>query len=140
MLQEFRLTPARFNGTEVRLLVKFSYGPFAASRDLCKGFNLDYGSTVGMHVRIKKPDNVAGPQEFTELYATGNRVESLRTLMATHNGDLYATLLFCADDVKSTHAKFFGQNYHPWEDDEPGDGSVYLPPEGKIIMLFTKPA
>jgi hypothetical protein len=112
-LREFRLTPKRFNGTEVRLCVAFNYGPFAASRDLCRQFNLEYGATVGMHIRITKPDDKNAAAGFTELYATGNRVDTLRTLKAEKNGDLYATLLFCEEDIKKTQAEFLGRSYYP---------------------------
>jgi hypothetical protein len=74
--------------------------------------------------------------EFPEV----NRVDSLRALKAEKNGEIYATLLFSEDDVTKNEAEFFGQSYDPWERDGPDDGSVYVPPEGKIIMLFTKPA
>jgi hypothetical protein len=139
-LREFRLTPKRFNGTEVRLSVAFNYGPFAASRDLCRQFNLEYGSTVGIQIRITKPDDQIAAAGFTELYATGNRVDTLRNMKAEKSGDLYATLLFCEEDIKNIQAEFLGRSYYPEDGYEPDDGSVYIPPEGKIIMLFTKPA
>ena len=140
VLREFRLTPKRFNGTEVRLSVAFNYGPFAASRDLCKRFNLDYGSTIGMDVRIAEPGDKIATAGFRELYATGSRMDALRTLKAEKNGNIYVALLFSEEDVKKNQAEFFGQSFDPGEAYEPDDGSVYIPPEGKIIMLFTKPA
>jgi hypothetical protein len=54
-ITEFRLTPARYNGTEVRLQIKFRHGPYAASRDVCRRFNLDYGATIAFGVNIPGP-------------------------------------------------------------------------------------
>src|SRR6266849_261953 len=55
VLREFRLTPKRYNGLEVRFCVSFATDVFPASRKLCQQFNLDYGYTVGAHVHIVRP-------------------------------------------------------------------------------------
>jgi hypothetical protein len=139
-LREFRLTPKRFNGREIRLSVAFTYGPFPASRNLCRQFNLEYGSTIGMHVRIVKPDDRPAAAGFSELYATGFRTDTLRALAEEKRSEIFAALLFSENDVGRTSAEFFGHSYNPGEEEGPEDDSVYVPPEGKVIMLFTKQA
>ncbi len=139
-ITEFRLTPARYNGTEVRLQIKFRNGPYPASRDVCRRFNLDYGATIVFGVNITRPKGKGLVDGLYELFATGNLMDRLRKMAATENADLYASLRFAEEDVKKTSAEFFGKSYNPWEEPDYDDGSVYIPPEGKVIMLFTKPA
>ena len=112
-IREFRLTPARYNGTEVRLSVMFSSGPYPASRDLCQRFNLDYGSTIGFRVHILRPDEKGLADGLSELIATGHLVDKLRMMRSEKNGELYASLRFAEEDVKKTRAEFFGQSYYP---------------------------
>ena len=139
LLKEFRLTPKRYSGHQVRLCVSFNGGVFAASRTLCQHFNLDYGFTVGAFMRVVKPaDSAAG---FNQIYATGNNVDALRELVQAKKGDLYAQLQFTQEDVKVVRGEFFGQTYF---DDGSSDLTdpfeVYVPPEGKVILLFTQAA
>jgi hypothetical protein len=51
-------------------------------------------------------------------------------------------LQFSEEDVSGVRAEFLGRTYYDWPDEyEPRDPSeVYGPPEGKVILLFTKPA
>ena len=80
-LKEFRLTPKRYNGYQVRLCVSFCGEVFPASRTLCQHFNLEYGFTVGAYMRIVKPVDKESTSGFVEIYATGNKVDVLRTLI-----------------------------------------------------------
>jgi len=140
VMRDFRLTPKRLNGAEVRLSIGVPPAPYPASRALCQQFNLEYGSTIGMYVTIKQPDEKSTTQGFNELYATGKNVDVIRLLRLEKRGELYASLLFSEADVGKSHAEFFGRSYYPEHEYDPSDddGSVYIPPEGKIILLFTK--
>jgi hypothetical protein len=141
IIREFRLTPNRFNGVQVRLSVSFKGSAYPASRDLCRQFNLEYGSTIGMNVSIKSPDHFIFTKGLTEIFAAENRVDTLRKMREENNGEIYASLQFSEEDVKSTHARFFGYSYHPEEEQNyDDDGVIYVPPEGKVIMVFAKPA
>src|SRR5262249_17851457 len=144
----FRLTPRRLNGIEVRLSVefgghRFASDPFPASRDLCTQFNLAFGSTIGINVRIVRPDDNGVTSGFNELYATGSRVDTLLALKEKNDGDIYATLLFSEETVKSSSANFFGRTYYEVPTSSMISAmagmsmlgkEVYNPPEGKIIM------
>ncbi len=141
-LKAFRLTPKRYNGHEVLLRVSFWGDAFPASRQLCRQFNLEYGFTVGTNLRIIQPSDKDTTSGFSEIYATGNKVDALRKLIQTKQADLYAQLQFTEEDVKSVRAEFLGRTYYDDPSDyDPSDPyEVYVPPEGKVILLFTKPA
>jgi hypothetical protein len=91
-------------------------------------------------VNITRPKGKGLVDGFYELFATGHHVDRLRKIASAENGDVYASLRFAEEDVKKTSAEFFGKSYYPGEEPDYDDGSVYVPPEGKVIMLFTKPA
>jgi hypothetical protein len=142
-LEEFRLIPKRYNGHQVRLVVSFYGSVFPANRKLCQHFNLDYGFTVGAYMRVVKPDNRAITSGFNEMYATGNKVDALRTLIKAKEADLYAQLQFTPEDVNGVHGEFLGRTEYDGDDgydDQSDPNEVYVPPEGKAILLFTKPA
>ncbi len=140
-LDGFRLTPKRFNGHEVRLYISVRSDVFPASRELCQQFNLDYGSTVGTQIRILKPLDKDFQLVFWEIYATGNKVDAFRSLLQPKEADLYAQLQFTDRDVKRVRAEFFGRTYYDIGEDDFGDPrEVYVAPEGKVILLFTKAA
>jgi Domain of unknown function (DUF4062) len=140
-LREFLLTPKRYNGHEVRLCVRFRDGVFPASRNLCQHFNLEYGFTVGAYVQIEKPQKADNSTfGFREIYATGNKVDALYTLVQAKRADLYAQLQFAEEDVKGVEAEFLGRTYYDIEYDMSDPNEVYVPPEAKVILLFTKPA
>jgi hypothetical protein len=138
IIEDFLLMPKRFNGNEVRLCVRFLKSFFPASRSLCEKFNLDYGSTVGARIEILKPGK-ATSHEFNEIFCTAARFEILRELSKEKEVELYAELLFTGEDVPQTRAQLFGFTGTPlfrhMADDEP---YVYIPPEGRVILLFSK--
>jgi len=142
-LREFRLTPKRYNGHEVLLRVSFYSDIFPASRKLCHQFNLEYGFAIGAYIRIVKPADKEGTSGFSEIYATGNKVDALRTLRKTKEADLYAQLQFTEEDIQGVRAEFLGRSYYSYPGEyEPDDDpyQVFVPPEGKVILLFTKAA
>ena len=140
-LRAFLLTPKRYNGQEVRLCVGFQGSVFPASRNLCKHFNLEYGFTVGAYMHIKKPkaayDTAFG---FREIYATGKKVDALYELVRAKTADLYAQLQFTEEDVRGVEAEFLGRTYYDSNEPDDDPAAVYVPPEAKVILLFTKPA
>lgn len=145
LIQRFRLLPKLVNGREVRLEIVPIGQVFPAKRALCKAFNLEYGSTIGTHIRIVKPHprSMGGFQgdvgSFDQIYASGLRVDEFLSVMANRQPvEVYARLQFTPDDVPSGRAQFFGYSYH-YEDPEPGDPDVeYLAPEGRVILVFSK--
>ena len=69
------------SGTDVRLRVKAQGQPFAAARSLCEPFYLDYGSTIGLPIKVVEPTK-GSATKFDEVYARGYRVDKLLALLA----------------------------------------------------------
>ncbi|MGO9008816.1 MAG: DUF4062 domain-containing protein [Bryobacteraceae bacterium] len=155
-LAAFLLTPKRLNGREVRLRVAFKGVPFPASRKLCQRFNLDYGFTVGVEMQVIKPaGNGKSFSMLGEIYATGNSVDALLELVQAGEGDLYAQLQFTEGELQGVRANYWGTagSYAYVGGCVSGSAIAattmsnlgitpqYIPgtpPEGKVILLFTK--
>ena len=60
--------------------------------------------------------------------------------MAVSGGeaDLYARLQFTEGDVNQEVAEFLGQSYYESNYDDGDPSERYIPPQGKMILLFTK--
>jgi len=141
VLREFRLTPKRYNGTEILLRASFYHDLFPASRELCQRFNLEYGFTIGSYMRVVQPADSVITAGFYQIFSTGKTIDKFRKLIDSKEADLYAQLQFTPDDVRRVHGEFLGRT--EWQDDEPDYGDpreVHIAPEGKAILLFTKPA
>jgi hypothetical protein len=138
VLRQFRLTPARFNGQQVRLGIGYNANsPFPAARSLCRQFNLEYGNTVGMYIAITNPAERELTAGFRHMFATGSRVDEFLALPRARGTEVYAALQFSAEDVNRNEAEFFGDSYPQY--DEPEDPrEVWVAPEGKVILLFSK--
>jgi hypothetical protein len=139
-LRNFRLTPKRYNGREVRLQVEFYWSVFPASRELCRQFNLEYGYTVGSYFRMVRPNDKEITAGFKEMYAAGRDVDAFVAALTAKPVDLFAQLRFSEEDVKNERAEFLGHSFY---DDGSPDGDpneIYVAPEGKVILLFTKRA
>lgn len=139
LVRRFRLLPKTVVGREIRLEVVRVGEVFPASRALCKAFNLEYGRTIGVYIRIRKPkDKIMNG--FNEIYASGLRVNEFLSLVETRNPvELHARLEFTPDDVGDAHGEFFGYEFR--YEPEPEDPDIgYVKPEGKVILLFSKSA
>jgi hypothetical protein len=137
IVRNFLLMPKSVAGREARFQVIFLADPYPASRSLCQAFNLDYGLTIGAHIRVEQPRLDKQIIPFKEIYATGlNAKKLLKLLRAEKPVDLYATVEFSEKDVEKAMGVFFG--YFPDDYDERGD--PYVPAEGKAILLFSKGA
>jgi hypothetical protein len=141
-LTEFLLTPKRYNAYGVRLSVRFNGDVFPASRDLCQRFNLDYGFTIGAYMNIVRPKNKGGSFGFHDMYASGNNVDPFRELVKTREAEVYAQLRFSEEDVKSVNAIFLGYSYYDYDYEDGGSDphEIYVPPEGKSVLIFSKAA
>lgn len=118
--------------------MRFRSQPYGAARELCSAFNLQYGATVGVGVQIVAPESPL-VDNFTDLFATGKDASELLLLAETgKEANILARLQFSEIDVSRTRARFFGKTIYPWTDAEMDDDSEYLPPEGRMLLLFSK--
>ena len=137
-ISKFMLTPKLLSGSEIRLKVQLGKNRFATARGLCEAFNLQYGATVGVSIKVVEP-KIEISQKLTELYSSGTRVQELLDLPVDKTIDIYARLEFASTDVSRTRARFFSDRYVVYPFDEMSSfQTINEPAEGKIILLFSK--
>ena len=102
---------------------------------------MEYGYTVGANFHIIQPIDKKITAGYREIYAVGNAIDTFMAAFEAKKVELYAQLQFAEEDVKGVQAEFFGGSYYDDEDDHYGDPrEMYVPPEGKVILVFTKRA
>jgi hypothetical protein len=139
-LTDFRLRPKRYNGYEIRLEVQFFSSVFPASRHLCQQFNLEYGNTVGGYFNCLRPKERDVTSGFREMFATGNKIDRFVAAVDARTADLHAQLQFSEEDVRSVKAEFLGHSYYDDGDWGHDPNEIWVPPEGKVILLYAKQA
>jgi len=149
VMKSFWLLPKLTSGREVRVRFAPNGKPYPASMDICKAFNLPYGSTLGMSIAIEAPEG-EHVEDFTELYASGERAEDLLALVGQPPCDVYVRLQFSPTPVATKRAEFFERTYHTLalrptlsavtEDALGGVQTHHVPGEGKVMLLFAKVA
>ena len=136
-VERFLLMPKSAKGREIRVRVAFEGNPFAASRGICEAFNLEYGRTIGVRVRLDQPSG-SETSKFKQLYATRQQADALLALIGSGGDhDVYARLLFGEKDILRIIAEFFGYNAYPYDDYDRGE-EIWIPPEGHVILLFRR--
>ena len=139
IMKRFLLLPKTVSGREVRLRVAFGGPPYAAARAACTTFRLDYGAAVGIPIQVAAP-SFHGVKQLNALLASGKSVDELLTAVpkkADTTIDLYARLMFSADDIGRTQARFFSTSFYVGG--YMGDSDiVYESAEGKLALVFTK--
>lgn len=104
-LRQFFLLPKTVAGQEVRVRLQVKGQPYAASREVCKAFNFEFGGTVGLPVSIEVP--AAVPQKDACDLFIGHK--QLGDLLTATKGDLieaYVRLHFSDTDLDNLRARF----------------------------------
>jgi len=144
VMKSFWLLPKLTSGREVRVRFTPKGKPYPASLDICRAFNLPYGSTLGMGIAIEMPEG-EHVEDFTELYASDERAEDLLALIGHPPCDVYVRLQFSPTPVVTKRAKFFERTYHTGPlfhaisaDALLGIETHHVAAEGTVILLFAK--
>jgi hypothetical protein len=141
LVKTFLLIPKSVSGREALFKISQFFEPYPAARSLCQAFKLDYGMTIGTYISVALPKLNKKSIPFNRLYATGTRVTLLLDLISKKEPvDLYARLQFTEQDIKRDEGQFFGETTYYSDDDQSDPNEIYVPPEGKSILLFSKVA
>jgi len=144
ILNKLLLTPKAISGREVRLKVQLQGTLFPASKEICRAFNLGFGETVGVKIKIVNPsgfDNAG----IDELYFNARHIEDPSEFSKDTNLDLYAKSQFTDSDITQTRARFKPETVYsvrPFTNlfntvSAVEMESTYYKADGKIILLFS---
>jgi len=104
-LERFWLLPQSISGTETRLVFKVTGKPYPASRAICEAFNLQFGATVGLPVKLITPAKV-DLDDLPDLYASQKIADSLLPVAVGDTLDGYVKLHFFGKEVPVVQAKY----------------------------------
>ena len=109
LIQKFLLLPKVYSGTEVKLKVDLDADPFPASRAICKSFNLDYGKTVGVKIKIKEPNLAANFSNY--LFIDKDNLDEFFKQETLFDVELYVKLDWTENEVTDVKANFIRKVY-----------------------------
>lgn len=110
ILERFKLFPSSYSSRDVLLRVKIDGKAFPASKEVCRVFGFDYGKTIGVPIKILKPEEIEFgikvvfvEEKGSDFYFETSREEEL---------DVICELLFSTDKVESIKANFFDETIY----------------------------
>lgn len=109
LLEKFLVLPSEYSGKEVKLRVKLDEEPFPASKAICDSFYLSYGSTIGVEIKIIKPDYKG--DAFNYLFIDHREADEFFKLDKKKEVDIYAAMKFTEATVDSIRARFVSRSY-----------------------------
>lgn len=111
-LEAFLLLPKSVAGTQVRLKMKASGEPYPASRALCQAFNLEFGATVGVPIKIIEPSGIQH-SDLPDLYINGKLAAELLPITKDDLVDGYVKLHFSSKEIGNVRARFRPKTEYP---------------------------
>ncbi len=110
LIGKFLLLPKVYSGRVIKLKVDFLDNPFPASKSLCSNFNLEYGKTIGVKVKIKAPllENDAIEYVFIDEGNLGD----FFSLQQNNDVEVYGKLQFSENRIEELKANFVRKEYY----------------------------
>lgn len=108
LINKFLLLPALHSGREVKLLVEFTAEAFPASKSICSHFNLDFGKTIGVPIKVNKPKLSSNPIEY--VFIDDSLADQFFSLSTKADVPIYAKLQFSDSEIVDIEANFVRRN------------------------------
>lgn len=147
LIAKFLLLPKVYSGREVKLKLNFVGSPFPASKSLCSNFNLEYGKTIGVKIKIKEPSLEHETIEY--IFIDEGNLPAYFSLQQQGEIEVYGKLQFSENKIEEVKANFIRMEYYTGlifqsstYVDETRRGSLgekrIVEAEGQIIIKLTK--
>jgi hypothetical protein len=146
VIEKFLLLPKLYSGTEVKLKVDLDNDPFPASRAICKSFNLDYGKTIGIKIKIKEPHLTANFANY--LFIDEANLDEFLKQKSLSDAEIYVKLEWTENEVTDVKANFIRKVYDVVQypsflstssfGNIPGFEKEVVEAEGTMITLLTE--
>lgn len=105
LLSQFALLPKSVAGKEVRLTIRVSGAPYAASRAVCTAFNFEFGATLGVPIKIEQPAGFASA-DLADLFIQSKIALEMLPLTKGDRIDAYVRLHFSDSELEQLKARF----------------------------------
>ena len=111
VIKQFMLVPRTVAGREVRLEVKIAGELYPASREICRAFNYEFGATVGVPVKILKPEGL-DESGLSELYLSAKQLDGFLPVSKDEPRNVYAKLQFSDAPIDKVRARFKDESFY----------------------------
>jgi hypothetical protein len=146
VIEKFLLVPKLYSGNEIKLKLDFNNDPFPASRAICNSFNLDYGKTIGVKIKIKEPKDASNFVNY--LFINKDKIDVFLKQESLSDVEVYVKLEWTENEVADVKANFVRKVYdiYPcpsfWLESSlgniPGFQKEVVEAEGTIITLLSE--
>ena len=109
IIGKFLLLPKVYSGQVVKLRVDFVGNAFSASKSLCSNFNLEYGKTIGVKVKIKAP--LLEDDAIEHVFIDEGNLNDFFSLRHQNNVEVYGKLQFSENKIEELKANFVKKEY-----------------------------
>ena len=83
---------------------------FPASKAVCSNFNLEYGRTIGVEVKIKKPKIKSSFVDY--IFIDKDNLNESFSLQKKSDVEIYAKLEWTENEIEQVRANFIRQVYY----------------------------
>lgn len=105
LLSQFALLPKSVAGKEVRLTIRVSGAPYAASRAVCTAFNFEFGATIGVPIKIEQPAGFTSA-DLADLFIHSKIALEMLPLTKGDRIEAYVRLHFSDSELEQLKARF----------------------------------
>lgn len=101
------LLPKVYSGKEIKLKIILKGQPFPASKSICESFNLEYGKTIGVELKIIEPK--LDEAVFEHIFISYKQAEEFLSLEHGQEIEVYTMILFSENNIEKVKANFITQ-------------------------------
>jgi len=138
IIERLFLAPLSFSGQEIKLQIHIESKPFASSKEICEAFNLKFGATIGVEIKILNPE---GFDNFglNELYMSPKQFDDLLPFIENKKITIYARPQFSGSKIEEIRASFKPRIVsHIMQEMVHSLGTRIVPADGKIVFLLSE--
>lgn len=138
IIERLLLAPLSFSGQEIKLQIHIESNPFASSKEICKAFNLKFGATIGVKIKILNPKGFEN-SGLTELYMSPKQFDDLFPFIKNKKITIYARPQFSGSKIEEIQASFEPRIVSSiMQEVVDSFGTRIFPADGKIVLLLNE--
>ncbi len=110
IIGKFLLLPKVYSGQVIKLKVEFLGNAFPASKSLCSNFNLEYGKTIGVKIKIRAP--LLEDDAIEYVFVNEGNLDDFFSLQHRNDVEVYGKLQFSENRIEELKANFVRKEYY----------------------------
>lgn len=138
ILKKLLLAPLSYSGNQIKIKIHIEGYSYPASKEICDAFNLKFGATIGLPIKIVIPkgfENVG----IEELYMYPKLYDDLAPFISDEVIEIYARPQFSEKNIIESRARFKSETttFYQIYDHKNIPEIKHNKPDGKIILILS---